>query len=88
MTHSVSSISLGYLPVPRGQSVRRFLASALRRTSVLLARLSRRLEAAERHRAVPSSPGVIEFHAEPGTTRGALYVDGKLVAYLPGVKRL
>jgi hypothetical protein len=30
----------------------------------------------------------LEFHAEAGAPEGALYVDGKLVGHLPGVRRL
>jgi hypothetical protein len=30
----------------------------------------------------------VEFHAEAGALEGALYVDGQLVAWLPGVSRL
>jgi hypothetical protein len=30
----------------------------------------------------------VEFHAEAGALEGALYVDGQLVALLPGVSRL
>jgi len=30
----------------------------------------------------------LEFHAEAGALEGALYVDGQLVAMLPGVSRL
>jgi hypothetical protein len=30
----------------------------------------------------------LEFHAEAGAPEGALYVDGKLVGWLPGVRRL
>jgi hypothetical protein len=31
---------------------------------------------------------VLEFHADAGALEGALYVDGELVGYLPGVRRL
>ena len=31
---------------------------------------------------------VFEFYAEAGAPEGALYVDGQLVGYLPGVTRL
>jgi hypothetical protein len=31
---------------------------------------------------------VLEFHAEAGAPEGALYVDGQLVAQLPGISRL
>ena len=31
---------------------------------------------------------VLEFYAEAGAPEGALYLDGQLVGYLPGVTRL
>jgi hypothetical protein len=31
---------------------------------------------------------VLEFYADAGAPEGALYLDGKLIGYLPGVKRL
>jgi hypothetical protein len=31
---------------------------------------------------------LIEFHAEAGALEGALYVNGQLLGYLPGVNRL
>lgn len=31
---------------------------------------------------------VIEFHAEAGAPEGALYVDGRLIGHVVGVKRL
>ena len=42
------------------------------------------------HRPAPtlSSLAALEFHAEAGAPEGALYVDGELVARLPGVTRL
>jgi hypothetical protein len=67
--------------------LRRLLAASLSRTSALLARLAQ-------HMAVPAvpdvkrAPEVLEFYAEAGAPEGALYLDGKLIGYLPGVKRL
>lgn len=40
------------------------------------------LDALQRHEAV------LEFHHEAGAPEGALYVDGRLVGYLPGLTRL
>jgi hypothetical protein len=60
----------------------------LRSASRLLARLSRVLSAADRTAARTPSPPVLEFYAEAGAPEGALYVNGKLVGYLPGVSRL
>ncbi len=73
---------------PRRPSARRLLAGALRSASVALARLSRSLAAAERARERPPAERVLEFYAEAGAPEGALYVDGQLVGFLPGVKRL
>ena len=72
----------------RRPSVRRLLAGALRSASVMLARLARSLAAAERARKRTPAELVLEFYAEAGAPEGALYVDGHLVGYLPGVKRL
>jgi hypothetical protein len=64
------------------------LASVLRSASVVLARLSRSLAAVERKRERTAAELVLEFYAEAGAPEGALYVDGQLMGYLPGVKRL
>ena len=74
---------------PRGlapeATLPRFLAAGvLRAASRLLARLARRLRATRQPRGEP----VYEFYAEAGAAEGALYVDGKFVAVLPGVTRL
>jgi hypothetical protein len=64
-------------------------AAALRAASELLTRLAVRL-AAERALRAPA-PEIVEFHAfhrEGGAPEGALYVNGELVALLPGVTRL
>ncbi len=73
---------------PRSPSVRRLLASILRAASHSLAQLSRSITAPERARRRPSGEMVYEFYAEAGAPEGALYVDGKLVGYVPGVTRL
>ena len=72
----------------RRPSARRLLAGALRSASVVLARLARSLAAAERERKRSPAELVLEFYAEAGAPEGALYLDGKLIGYLPGVKRL
>lgn len=64
---------------------RRHLARALRSASAALAWLARRLQ---RSRAAPAGEPVYEFYAQSGAPEGALYVDGQLVATLPGVSRL
>jgi hypothetical protein len=72
----------------RRPSVRRLVAGALRSASVALARLSRSLAAVERARERTPAETVLEFYAEAGAPEGALYVDGHLIGFLPGVKRL
>jgi hypothetical protein len=76
------------LYAPRRPSVRLLLAGVLRSISVALARLARGLAAAERARTRTPAETVLEFYAEAGAPEGALYVDGQLVGFLPGVKRL
>lgn len=77
-----------FLPV-RPSSLRHLAAVALRGASVGLERVARRLAAPVA--AAPcfdAGPPRVEFHAEAGALEGALYVDGQLVALLPGVSRL
>ena len=71
---------------PGIEALRPALAAALRRASTLLAQLAHRLAqpAAQTRRGAPH----LEFYAEAGAPEGALYVDGKLVGYVPGVRRL
>lgn len=64
---------------------RRAAAAVLRSASAALARLARRLTASRtRHRSDPR----LEFYAEAGAPEGALYLDGQLIGWLPGVTRL
>ena len=71
---------------PAVDLTRRAMAAALRSASAALARLSRRLV---RPRArVPHPVPVLEFYAEAGAPEGALYLDGRLVGWISGVKRL
>jgi hypothetical protein len=76
--------------LPRGASVRRAAALVLHGASLALAGAARRLVAVQASApdALPHLRSRIEFHAEAGAPEGALYVDGKFVGYLPGVKRL
>ncbi|MEO7009861.1 MAG: hypothetical protein ABI156_12000 [Caldimonas sp.] len=71
---------------PATETLRLALAAALRDASALLAQLAYRLarRPARTHRATPQ----LEFYAEAGAPEGALYVDGRLVGYVPGVRRL
>ena len=71
---------------PRAPTARRLAALALRRSSVALAKLARRLAAAPA-RHDPSLPE-LEFYAEAGAPEGALYLNGRLVGLLPGITRL
>lgn len=74
---------------PTSAALLHLLAAALRAASELLTGLALRL-AADRAATLPS-PHVVEFHAchrDGGAPEGALYVNGVLVGYLPGVKRL
>lgn len=72
-------------PVPG--VARQWLARLLRQSSRLLARLARQMAWMPPNRRVQRALE-LEFHAEAGAPEGALYVDGQLVGYLPGVKRL
>lgn len=76
----------GPLAAPSGSPLRRFAAITLRQTSRWLGRLARRL-ALQQSRAAMRSPE-LEFYAESDAAEGALYLDGELVGYLPGVQRL
>ena len=71
---------------PRAPTARRLAALALRRSSVALAKLARRLAAAPaRHdQSLPE----LEFYAEAGAPEGAPYLNGRLVGLLPGITRL
>ncbi len=67
--------------------VRRHAAHALRHASRQLARLARHL-ARRRSLARAHRAPELEFYAEAGAPEGALYLDGELVGYLPGITRL
>lgn len=74
---------------PLSATLLHLAAHALGAASELLTRLAVRA-AAGRAAPLPSHP-VVEFHAchrEGGAPEGALYVNGKLVGYLPDVSRL
>ncbi len=63
-------------------------ARALGAASLLLGRLAAELSAAATARATAELPPVLEFYADASAPEGALYLNGKLVGYLHGVKRL
>jgi hypothetical protein len=69
-------------------SLRHAAALGLRATSALLTRVARQLVAPLPSRRDRPAPPVLEFYADSGAPEGALYVDGKLVGWLSGVKRL
>jgi hypothetical protein len=76
----------GPLVAAGGSPLRRFAAVTLRHASRGLGRLARRL--ALQHPTAAMRAPELEFYAESGAPEGALYLDGELVGYLPGVKRL
>lgn len=71
---------------PFSEVAQHFAAAGLRSASAALARLSRRLG-----RPVvraPHSEPQLEFYAEAGAPEGTLYLEGKLVGWVSGVRRL
>jgi len=66
---------------------RRAAAAALKSASAVLAELARRLATPPAPPAPPLPP-VLEFYAQSGAPEGALYLDGELVGWVPGVTRL
>ena len=90
--YSSASVSPAY-------PVRSALAKALRAVSRVLARLASELSAVDTrsHSAEVTSRSAsgnvyacpqLEFYAEAGAAEGALFADGQLVGYVPGVSRL
>ncbi len=73
-------------PRPAREAARHLAAVGLRSASAALARLSRRL--ARRAARSPHPVARFEFYAEAGAPEGALYLDGQLVGWLAGVRRL
>ena len=73
-------------PRPAHEAALHFAAASLRSASAAMARLSRRLSrpATRAARPVPQ----LEFYAEAGAPEGALYLDGQLVGWVSGVRRL
>jgi hypothetical protein len=64
----------------------RLLAAALLRSAGAM--LSRFAASLTSESVVTRSDPRFEFHAEAGAPEGALYVDGHLVGWLSGVRRL
>ena len=74
---------------PRPAPLRAAAAALLRGASRVLDRLAQQLSAAQdRQASAASAQHAFEFHVEPEAADGALYVDGRLVGFLPGVRRL
>jgi len=72
---------------PWSTPVRRAAAATLRSASAALAHLALRLTVPP-VRPVEPVAAVLEFYADAGAPEGALYMDGRLVGWVPGVKRL
>lgn len=77
----------GPLITPPMQPWRTGAAAVLRATSHVMARLARRLCKSPQAGPDTTVPR-LEFYCEAGAPEGALYIDGELVARLPGVARL
>jgi hypothetical protein len=74
---------------PWSYPLRRAAAVGLRGASAVLARLARRMALpAPAPRAVDPAASRLEFYADASAPEGALYLDGKLVGWLPHVTRL
>ncbi len=73
-------------PRPAREAARRLAAAGLRSASAALARLSRRMARPAVRLAHPAPQ--LEFYAEAGAPEGALYLDGQLVGWVSGVRRL
>lgn len=66
----------------------RWLAAlVLQRASELLARWALAVATPRRAAELQTDPR-LEFHAEAGAPEGAIYLDGQLYGWLPGVQRL
>lgn len=84
----------GALAPPSAETPARVEAALWRHAAARLLRAaSRTLDGAAARLAAPAArlPELDldrEFHAQAGAPEGALYVDGRLVAHLPGLDRL
>lgn len=72
---------------PWTHPARRAAAATLRTASALLAHMAHRVAVPPPAPAKPL-PAVLEFYADAGAPEGALYLDGQLVGWIPGVTRL
>jgi hypothetical protein len=88
MTSSKPQTWRALTPRHSGSSLaRRTAAAALKSASAVLAELAQRLAVPPAPPAPPLPP-VLEFYAQSGAPEGALYLDGELVGWVPGVTRL
>jgi hypothetical protein len=89
MTKTLAWTPVPVLPAPWRRAMRRAAALALRSASGVLARAARRLRE-ERVAPAATLPEIefAAFHCGAGAPEGALYVDGELVAIVPGLTRL
>ena len=85
---SLRSQARDYKRGPTSMAARHAAARALGAASMLLGRLSAQLSAAAASRPAGELPPVMEFYASASAPEGALYLNGELVGYLPGVTRL
>ncbi len=69
------------------QGLRDVVASLLRAVGALLDTAAYRLTAQRPADALWADP-MVEYHAEAGAPEGALYVNGRLVGHIEGVRRL
>ena len=67
------------------RKLRHAVAAVLRGASRLLSRMARRVATTPSR---TTASGHLEFYSEAGAPGGAVYVNGLLVGYLTGVKRL
>ena len=82
---SLKELRWGKEPAPMAEAGKRLAAALLQRASFMLARLACGLaRSSSETRGEPR----FEFHAEVGAPEGALYVDGRLVGWISGVRRL
>jgi hypothetical protein len=82
---SLKEIHWSDSPAAKAGTLRLLAATLMRGASSLLARMATSLANVS---APARSDPRVEFHAEAGAPEGALYVDGRLVGWLPGVSRL
>jgi hypothetical protein len=89
MTKTLTWTPVPVLPRPWRRAMRRAVAAVLRSASGVLARAARRLrdDATPRPLTLPEIE-FAAFHSNAGAPEGALYVDGELVAIVPGLTRL